>query len=464
MFPLPIEVVPPFDDQVYRNIAANISGDKFDRDDTMLATLRALLFERLGGQVFKYNYRQIDAEAIPEKSDEVFSYVFGQPSSYSLNIVDIHGDETMAKAALHKLSAEKEWSVKHDIMAHLQTIGNTQSVVLVDKENVVCCIAVYHLRMYIYHHMQAFIRRYLPKLFEDANYTQKETELCQSMANTSSGEYMRHIKEIVTKLYKPHVLRFRTIDIYRQAREAELQRAKIKVQEQKDRVESYSADLIRAHKEHQQAITYLQGLITRQKTDKNSEELYEFLRNNPNIEVIRTEGNEMDIIIRTTLDFFDADAAEDYIDNGVILEYGDDIDGFEDEDDRRLLLENIFSNKAKLKVKMCAFYRLNVLGNVSVRADYDYPSEYDDCLPNPHIQEHACLGSYAQYINTKLKDGDVIGAIEQCLASAASVNVEETDLTFKPMLELLYNTDTEILITEDGRCMTPMEALDWLKK
>lgn len=463
MFPISMQVVPPFDDQVYRSIAENIQGDKFDRDDTMLATLRALLFERLGGQVFKYHFRGMQSEEIAGETDKMFESIFHYADPYTLNVTNILGDETVVKEAFYKLSKTEGWTNKEDIKAYFETIGNTQLIVLVDEENVRACIAVYKLRMSIYHHLQGFIRRYLPALFKDQNYTEEETRLAQSFSKTSSSDYARIIKEIVTKQYKPHVLRFRTIDIYRRAREAEIERAKSKIEEQKARVENYSADLIRAHKEHQQALTYLQGLLTRQKTDKNSEELYEFLCHNPNIEVIRTEENEMDIIIRTTLDFFDADIAEEYIDNGVILEYGSYVDGFEDEDDRRLLLENIFSNKANLKIKMCAFYRLNLLGNVSVRAGYNYPPEYNDCLPNPHLQEHACLGSYAQYINTKLKDGDVIGAIEQCLASASSVNVDETDLTFKPMLEWLYESDEEILINEDGRSMTPIEALNWLK-
>ena len=63
-----------------------------------------------------------------------------------------------------------------------------------------------------------------------------------------------------------------------------------------------------------------------------------------------------------------------------------------------------------------------------------------------------------------LRKGDIIPAIECSMAAIGSVNIAERELTFRPFVQQILTTDKRIIVTSDGKDLTPAEALLWLRK
>ena len=60
----------------------------------------------------------------------------------------------------------------------------------------------------------------------------------------------------------------------------------------------------------------------------------------------------------------------------------------------------------------------------------------------------------------------MIGAIEQCIASARSLNLHDTPVCRQFIMDLMGGAEgcrTKIFETEDGQSMSTKEALEWLK-
>ena len=129
---------------------------------------------------------------------------------------------------------------------------------------------------------------------------------------------------------------------------------------------------------------------------------------------------------------------------------------------RRKIMDAIFSDDAVLKVKMCSNYIIDLRGTCDATAGYRYGDEFIGYIPNPHIHRFACLGNYKPYINRAIRDGNLIGAIEQCVTSAKSLNFTEAH-TVRYFLNDLFTSRYKVIVLPDGKEVTPVEALEYLK-
>ena len=103
---------------------------------------------------------------------------------------------------------------------------------------------------------------------------------------------------------------------------------------------------------------------------------------------------------------------------------------------------------------------------MSADRGYDYLDAdpvFRSYIPNPHLKLFGCLGGYEDRVIRALRDRNYIGAIEMCCASAGSVNLEETEQTFRPFLGWLLSSREKVLQRKDGVEMTREEALVYLK-
>ena len=122
-----------------------------------------------------------------------------------------------------------------------------------------------------------------------------------------------------------------------------------------------------------------------------------------------------------------------------------------------LFLEN------KFKIKLCAVYHLDIRGTLDTTSNYHYPANCSDYLPNYHLQRHECLGDYRRVVTGYLERGDTIGAINACIASAKSININESGPTFNPFMREVFTTNARCIQMPDGTSVTPTEAFKTLK-
>ena len=87
-----------------------------------------------------------------------------------------------------------------------------------------------------------------------------------------------------------------------------------------------------------------------------------------------------------------------------------------------------------------------------------------DYISNPHFKIHGCPGRNKEQIIRCLRQADIVSAIECSIAAVASVNIDETEYTFRPFLQEVLTSKNKILENSAGEKMTPEEAVLWLSK
>ena len=134
-----------------------------------------------------------------------------------------------------------------------------------------------------------------------------------------------------------------------------------------------------------------------------------------------------------------------------------------DLDKTRTLLNEVFSSDPVIKVHMCGYYRIVISGSVDTSHGYMYPPSCKDEVPNPHLQYHSCLGDNGRYILEPLKNGDLITAIEQCIVSAGSVNIDE-GVSVGPFVRDILKNSIAPFELPDGRRVNAAKALEWIEQ
>ncbi len=198
----------------------------------------------------------------------------------------------------------------------------------------------------------------------------------------------------------------------------------------------------------------------------NDSEIMEYFRCNKHLNPIGVDSSSLEFIADGYLENFDLDMYERISENYDGYMY-DDYDvsnsAFESVYTRKKFMDAIFSDEPLLKIKVCGYYRIDLSGYVETIAGYTYPVEYSDMMPNMHLQRHHCLGNQKPLIEAALRNGDYIGAIEQCVCSAQSINVGES-ATFPSVLKALFASGAKKIIElPDGTSVSPTEALRWLE-
>lgn len=197
-------------------------------------------------------------------------------------------------------------------------------------------------------------------------------------------------------------------------------------------------------------------------SDEDSEIMRYFIENE-NVLVENVTDSEMVFSTRQFLEFCDEDYVELTLDNGHSQCYSHTNYGRED---TKRLLKAIFLDHI-LKIQTCASYSLRLRGTVCGNSYRDYNDPmFVNCIPNPHIQYHACLGGYEQSMNRFLQNRNYIGAIDQCVASCKSLNWRDGVVIKEFFKDLLMDANGRktCIMLPDGRFVGAADAIDWLKK
>ena len=193
-------------------------------------------------------------------------------------------------------------------------------------------------------------------------------------------------------------------------------------------------------------------------------ELMDYVICNRNLIPISTSGMSFSFVVKCYLDSFDPDMYETMARNpqSHLFQGYSAPAQFRSVEDKRLFLGAIFNEDPKLKVKICAYYQLDARGNSTSYSGYVYPDECRDRMPNPHLQYHNCLGNHQRYINDHILRGDMVRAVEQCVASAKSLNIGE-GITARRFFGELMSSRNKVIELPDGTEVNAVDALAWLK-
>lgn len=349
-----------------------------------------------------------------------------------------------------------EWFRMGKILAHL----------LVNPERKSSIILVDRLTVKKLHLLCIGIPVCLPWYFgKDQALTEEERKLIDSLGQPDVSKF----EDEITKLAEAYDFRSAAIrrmlagfeTRYERQRAAGLERD---IQSQNVEIERLNRRIRETLERIDEMQVTLLGLRYRLNAGIKDEdsEIMQYCLQNKNITVDDVTDREFAFSCKAYADIFNEDAAEACIDNPWSSCYSKS--RFSKEK-TAALLKAIFVDR-KIRLRFCASYRLYLSGEVSAISNGDFGSaEYSTYLPNPHIQHYHCLGSYTQYINRFLQSRNYPGAIEQCIASCASLNWNDDTVMQEFFADLLdrYAGSRRCLELPDGQLVTAVGAVSWLE-
>lgn len=458
----------------------NINAPSYNGDYSMIATMRFLLCSRLPEGV-KVG---ADFNRVPCNHYELESYgmnfnrFFMQVSplcSNSLLFLTCSGSTTDVKLGIKAFDNEfigwakekgEEFRELADLREYTKTkMGHEARFFICDNEKATVIVSS-AMDMKILHFYQSFLPRLMPWWFEDKPLTGNEIMLLKGLQQKYPTIYINAIEKFASTLdFRSVKIRNMLGGFESRYKEAELTSAQESLKSVESDIKLNLQRYSNLIAERETRSYKVQALELRMKQNNGQEsELIDFCLRNKSVEPVRVRGREMILIIKDYLDMVDPEMYETISKNWDSHLYRDYSRKavFADQEDRKVLLDALFSSEAQLKVLGCAVYILDVSGDVSCYQQYDYPEDCADRIANPHIQYYSCLGDYSRLIRENLLNGDLIGTVQQCIASCKSMNIGE-GCTMRHFLTELFTTDKKCIELPDGRNVTPEDALNWLQ-
>lgn len=380
----------------------------------------------------------------------------------------IYNNEAADKDEIKTKLSEYGMEVKESIGLLLKNKASTECTAFYHKEKNICAIFINNRDMRIYHMIISFMSILFPSLFTAKPLKDADYDVIKSLSKTDKDMFVKRIQEAV----QPYLFEFRRMmlgTLLKAMHEGKINIAMRRVTDQRDQVmyleEQYS-ESIRLLKEY--TIQY-EGLKSVEKYDEAEEDLVEYLSTNKNIKNMVIRDSRLYFSVATLLNNYNENAWATFAQRGYIFDgnYHREILGvFKDIENRKIILNNLFSEDPDFLIKIAGNYCINLeTCRISTDNNYNYEAAdpcYKSYLPNPHLKLFSCLGGYRDRIPVALRERNYIGAIEMCIASAGSVDLDETEQTFRPFLGWLLSSREKILRRKDGVEMTPEETLIWL--
>lgn len=438
----------------------------FGNDISFTATLRALVYPRMTEEdniSLKIRYPILDP------NDEVNS-VLSEVSEANIALIGFNNYSlTEAKNIVKRLSDELGKKTDYVEIEDLKMFISEQSAMgfYINEEKRQAIVIADKIDNRIYHYIQSVISRLLPWYFKEHPLDDDERELAKSLIKKTSTEYERLIEVFADKLkMKEKRTEILLKGFETRAKKERLNAITNEINSILNSIRNNISEYRRLVKLQEDKMLIKDGLTLQIKRGGEESEIIDYFTHNKHLHLVNSYSSQLEFIVNCHLDNYDVEMYERIsknFDSYIYTGYSVTNAKFLIIKDRKLLLDAIFSDEPLLKIKTCGFYRIDLTGWVETEDNYDYPKKYNDMLPNMHLQRHACLGNQRPLIEEAIRAGDIVGAIEQCVCSAKSINVGES-ATFPYMLEILFSDNVgKVVELPDGSSCTPTEALEWLK-
>lgn len=359
--------------------------------------------------------------------------------------------------------------MKTNISAFLKDRTDSDCLVLYHETKPFAVVIVSSQDIRIYHVLASFIPLYFPCLFKENPLTVEDKEIIKTLSHKEKDAFVKAIQQ-ATKPYLEEFRRLQLTSLMKQLHQGKIDQARTDLNTKRENLNRLIERMAEATELMKQASVIYEGLVATEHYDNAENELVEYLSRSTEIHNLKLENGTLTFTVATFLNNYNEEAWRTFSERGYIYDghYGDCalLDTFKERKYRKLLLDNLFSESPDFAVKMAGNYTLDLNSNRLTTSDtYDYENAdpiFKDYIPNPHLKIFECLGGYRNRVAEALNDKNYVLAIELCIASAGSVDLDETEQTFRPFLGWLLSSTAKVLHRKDGVDMTPEEALLWL--
>lgn len=471
----------PLTSDIANEFFANIAGNKYGRDNSFIATLRAIVAPRMKEDdvlFLRIGYSSHSESAAKSAgSNRVVKAICDEyaPNSDKNNIT-IHslnggnGDIAESFRAInesfsdlypgyHKLDKVREF-YRRSFAVECYVNPDLKSVMLF----------VESLDNKKFHYLQVSVLAFLPWYFDpNDGVSELEMELLYSLRETTPDKYLDCLSRIAEQYD------FRTMRIKKLLTGFETKREKAERESVVNSIGSIDYEINELNARIRQLLIdrdgkclRLLGLDKKISETRNDSEIMDYFLCNKKLSLENVTNTEVYFSVCDYLSYFDPEIAEAAIENPNSFVYcvdGEKYIGISAAKMKRLMKEIFVKEEPRLHIRLCAGYKIDLRGSSRALLHHEFPDEFKQALPNPHIDRFECLGNYTITMNELLMEHNYIGVIEQCIASCKSLNWGDS-CVMEEFMRAMWGTDDNkrkcCIELPDGRMVTPADAILWL--
>ena len=462
--------------------SGRIFGNSFSGDVTFVSTLRCLIYPRMP-ECHLLSLKVVPTSVFKEEVIDgayIQSILFSNVQPTALGKLYIVTLQTNEKGNSVYKEIEKVILEEYPYLEKIEKVSlfyqkHMHVDCYVNRDTRTTILITENLNSFSHwHYLQCATLAYFPWYFSASDsVTAEETELMNSLKERDPLRYKNAVSAIMGKYdFRTEALKVALSDFENAGVRNEISRTETSIRDRLADIESYLRTIDDCLKQKSDLEIKLLGLKEKIKQN-NGGELLSYFDGNPNLIFEKVEGNKLIFIVKTQLTNYKPEIAEEYIHQDGSFYYAGDTTI--NESDKRMFLEAVFLDRT-IKMNLCAAYSLTIGGGFHAYSDYYYPLECEDSMPNPHINIHSCLGDYRRDFVDAMSREDYTGAIDVAIASCSSINVDEYSTVsyfFKHIWEtgdrihsdrLSRRPNNRCFELPDGRIVTPIEAIEWLKE
>lgn len=451
-------------------------------DVSFVSTLRALLGDKVSRENPIFVCYRCEHHSVPTLRSASTTTITRAVSNDhtdrtdgTITIVNLNGYSDANTILIEALEAEFE--SQHDGWVKLEKV--TQF--FAKQFRVLCFINPCHRKVIIYaedldlaklHYLQCAIPAYMPWYFYDDGSTtvsEADMNLLQSLRLRSDSQYLALSVEFANKTninerFVRDALATIESSIYKERLESiedDIRNKMESVVSLNNRIDRYLSDI----NELRARVAGIEAMVA---SASDGELLNLFLRRK-DLHLQLVEGSYITFTVTGHIFLYDEDTARKMIENerSVIYERAS---ARIPADDMRLFMTSVFLDQT-LKIRVCATYRLNLVGNVRGVSRWEFdPAIFNSHLPNPHVDRYECLSGSEQVINQVMAEsGDYMFAIEQCVGSAMNINFSDS-VVMEEFMKCLYNSNPyrdipdKFVELPDGSVVSVIDAIKYIKE
>lgn len=453
----------------------DIRAKAYMGDYVALTTSRALLGNRLdsGKRYFSTRYYEF-FYAMPNDATiaNIFTY-FGYSTLPDNDLTFITTGKLSSEEVGRIFNGIKDATIDGFVCASdIDLFFSQQGLrtkVFINEEKCKAVVFCSQLTVPYLHLVESLFPRYFPKLFKNQPLTESEIALLVSLTQTDEKAFLVAAEQIFDeKDYYKQIVKSR-LQGYTQSliteQAEDLERRILNTRNvMKECLISYSDN----YKHLQEMLEHQAGLFLSK--DDESDEILKFFLSNKNIKLEDvTPNGVITFTVKTHISNYNIDLFDRLIKNPTSAFYrryggGGSYDNKKMSEYRIKRLMNSIFKEERLRLMTCAAYSINLSrGNVQGHLGYQYDYSYIDYVPNMHIDKYACLGNNAPKILDAIQGKKYALAIQLCMASAANMNMTESNTISYFMEYILGNDPGKCIEMPDGSRKTPLEAVIWLE-
>ena len=471
----------PFTTTEADNYFSHISGETFQYDKSFIATLRASLADRVpeGESVAVYFYalRYSKSEVSRQSTDDFVGRILNANSlengSVTVASFTSYQEDNIAALEAVKVSYTNvfpSWTRLEKITEFFRK--QFYILCFVEPENKKVVLFVDNLDIKKLHYIQCSIAAFMPWYFTgNPPVSEDEMSLFKSLREKTSQNYEAILARMAEKYdFRSAKIKRLLAGFETRFEEKECSQMRRNIESCDSNIASLSRQIGEWLNQRRDYEIRLLGLETKIASNSKESEIMDYFLCNKNITLESVNNDYIVFTTRGYLEYFDDDMAENIISNPDSYVYkpnGRACNNIIPEEDMKKLMTAIFIDQ-KLRIKFCAAYKFKFGQWVEALSSYSYGSECRECMPNTHIDNHSCLGTYESHITKLITQNNYIGAIAQCMASCASLNFGDSTV-MKGFMKNIYGiadrtVNNRCIETPDGVVRTPKEAIAWLKE